>query len=505
MLRVVLWRWFMARKVGLALTALLLVAGALYFWVLQWQGNKPASYRTQALTRDDVSSKITATGSLQAVTSISVGSEVSGRVIALFVDYNSKVRKGQLLAQLDPSLFQAQVDQQTASLGDAQGAYDSALAGQDNAATSVSKATAAILGAQSQLESARSVVLNNRSSLLSAQADIAKGEAQLANSQRFSQRQKLLGQRDLIAKSDYDTAQSTFLQDRAALQSLRNQADGAQANLQAAESTVSARSADVRVAVLTRDGAVDQLAAARAQARSAGARVRQVRASLAQAEYTLSRSDLRSPIDGIVLNRKVTIGQTVAAQFQAPDLFTLAENLEQMQVEVAVDEADIGQVKAGAAATFTVDSFPEEKFTGRVSEVRQAPVTVQNVVTYTVIILTRNPRLQLMPGMTATVSIQVATHKAALLTSNAALRFRAPVAATPMSAGQSRATATLYTVAGQDLQAHSVRLGISDGIFTELLDTDLKAGDQVVLESTGTGNTTTQVKAATGRPGPPMF
>ena len=477
----------------MGLLVLILVGVSAYYWVSHLDSSAGADYRTEALKVGQVSSKVTATGSLQAVTRISVGSEVSGRVIRLFVDYNSKVTKGQLLAQLDPSLFQAQVDQQRAALSDAQAAYDNALAGQQNAGTAVARTEASILGAQAQLDGSRAVLANSGSTVLSSNANVSRALAQLENSQRFAERQKLLVARQLIAASDYDSARSTALQDRANLLSLQNQAEGARASLRNAQSTVAARQAEVGVARSTRDGAVAQLAAARAQQRSAGAKILQARASLAQAEYNLSRSDLRSPIDGVVLDRKVTIGQTVAAQFQAPDLFTLAEDLKQMQVEVAVDEADIGQVKVGAKSTFTVDSFPEENFTGVVSELRLAPVTLQNVVTYTVVIRAANPKLILMPGMTATVVIVVANRQQALLTSNGALRFKAPEGS-GSGPGQ-----LLYTLENDQLKPHPVKLGVSDGLYTELLDTNLKAGDKVVVESA------TGVKASATRTGGRLF
>ena len=484
-------------KNWLYLAALLLIGVALYAWVSRQGSSAKISYRTEPLRVGNVSMKVTATGSLQAVTRISVGSEVSGRVIRLFVDYNSKVRKGQLLAQLDPSIFQAQLEQQQAGLSDAQGAYDNAQAGQANAAITIEKSEASILGAQAQVDGARASLSNSRSALLSAGANTQKAVAQLDNSQLNSQRQELLSQRDLIARSDYDTARSTYLQDRANLQSVQNQAESARANLRSAESTLAARQADLGVARSTRDGAVAQWTAAQAQVRSAAARVRQAQANLDQARYNLDRTDLRAPIDGIVLDRKVTIGQTVAAQFQAPDLFTLAENLNQMQVEVAVDEADIGQVKVGAAATFTVDSFPEETFKGTVREVRQAPVTVQNVVTYTVVIRTGNPKLQLMPGMTATVGIRVATRQQALLVANGALRFKAP---TPLP------EPALYTLEDGQLKPHRVKLGISDGLQTEVLNSDLKEGDQVVVEAAGSaGSSSTRSGTNTSRPAARLF
>jgi HlyD family secretion protein len=492
----------LSHRVWFALLSVLLIGLAAYYWVQQRDASSQTSYRTEVLAIGNVASKITATGSLQAVTKISVGSEVSGRVIGLYVDYNSKVRKGQLLATLDPTLFQAQVDQQRASLQDAQAAYENSLAAHDNAATAIPRSQANILGAQAQVDSARAQLSNSGSAIATAQANVLRGQAQLDNSQRFSERQRQLVGRDLIAKSEYDQARSTGLQDQASVVSLKSQLEGLKASQLAAKSTVLARQSDVGVAYTNRDSALAQVSVAGAQTRSAAARVSQAQASLAQAQYNLSRSELRAPISGVVLDRKVTIGQTVAAQFQAPDLFTLAENLEQMQVEVAVDEADIGQAKVGAKASFTVDSFPREKFTGTVREIRQAPVTLQNVVTYTVVIRAANPKLLLMPGMTATVSIEVASRTDALLASNTALRF-SPSTETASNKSAKRSGSTLYTVDGKNLVPHSVKFGVSDGRFTELLETDLKKGSEVVVEAV-TGNIT--VKAtSTPRTGRKLF
>jgi HlyD family secretion protein len=247
--------------------------------------------------------------------------------------------------------------------------------------------------------------------------------------------------------------------------------------------------------------------------RSAEARVRLAQANVEQAQVNLGGTTLRSPIDGIVLDRKVTIGQTVAAQFQAPDLFTLAQNLDQMQVEAAVDEADIGQVRTGASATFTVDAFPEETFEGTVTEVRKAPLVTQNVVTYIVIIRTQNKGLRLMPGMTATVGIQVETREDVLLVANEALRFQPPAAVlktlqgsspspdgSPRGGGRRRGGGgpRLFTLENGQLVPHKIKTGITDGTNTELVEAEgLKEGDEVVVEALSA----TPKPVTTGNPG----
>ena len=307
------------------------------------------------------------------------------------------------------------------------------------------------------------------------------------------------------------TERATFLQDQASLASLQSQTEAARASYRSAEATLQARQADLVTATSTRDGARAQALAAAAQARSAAAKVRNAQASLRQSEINLSRTMLRAPIDGVVLDRKVTIGQTVAAQFQAPDLFTLAQNLEQMQVEVAVDEADIGQVHQGAKASFTVDAFPGQNFEGDVFEVRQAPINTQNVITYTVIVRTSNPQLKLMPGMTATVAIETGTATNVMLVANAALRFNPPASEL---APQPRPTeddkekwkgkgkgkegrrrgggvSRLFTLdpATKKLVQHRVRTGLTDGVNTEIKSRDLKAGDEIVTEASVPGIT----------------
>lgn len=480
---------------------LLLVGWAVYSWIsAEGEADKP-KYRTEPLTRGDLSSKVSATGSLQAVTKITVGSEVSGKIERLYVDFNSRVKKGDILAELDPSTFRAQVEQQQASLADAQASLDASRANQANSQASVHRSEATIESARAQIEQARAQVANNKASYEAAEANVDRGKADLDNTRVDFERATELRKRDLIAQSEVDDARALYRQSQASLSALESQKEAAQATYRASQASLSARQADLLSAQTERDGAMAQAAASAAQVRSAQAKVRQSQANLEQAQVNLGRTTLRSPIDGIVLDRKVTIGQTVAAQFQAPDLFTLAQNLDQMQVEAAVDEADIGQVKTGATATFTVDAFPEETFQGTVTEVRKAPVVTSNVVTYTVIIRTQNKGLRLMPGMTATVAIQVETREDVLLAPNEALRFQPPEGAlktlrssaspSPASSasprqgrrGGGRGGPRLFTVENGQLKPHRVETGITDGVSTEITESDLKEGDPVVVET----------------------
>ncbi len=510
----------------------LLVGLAVYYYVSQESAADKPRYRTEALTRGDVAAKVSATGQLQAVTKITVGSEVSGKIEQLYVDFNSRVKKGDILAQIDPSTFQAQVEQQQASLSDAQAALDGAVANRTNAEASIHRSEATIQSARAAIEQATAQVANSKAAYEAAQANIDRGKADLDNTRVDYERAAELKKRDLIAQSEVDDARALYRQSQASLSALESQKEAALATYRSTQAQLSARQSDLLSAQTERDGAIAQAAASSASVRSAQARVRQSQANLEQAQVNLGRTTLRSPIDGIVLDRKVTIGQTVAAQFQAPDLFTLAQNLDQMQVEAAVDEADIGQVKTGATASFTVDAFPEETFEGTVTEVRKAPVVTSNVVTYTVIIRTQNKGLRLMPGMTATVGIQVDTREDVLLAPNEALRFQPPEGAlknlrsaspspedSPRASrspggrrGGARGGPRLFTLENGELKPHRIKTGITDGQNTEITETDdLKAGDQVVVETitstpkpVSTGGSSGGQRGG-GRSGPRLF
>lgn len=509
-------------KPWLVLGAIVVVAIVTGVW--RWRSSASqgaADYETSPITRGTVSSRVTATGTLDAVTKITVGSEVSGIISQMYVDYNTLVEKGQPLAQIDPSSFQTQVDQQTASVNNAVAQYHNQVANKDNAEANIRSADASLEGTRARYETARATVANALAGVRSARATVEKAKADLVQAQTNYERYKTLLARDLVARSDRDTAYTQYLDARATLAQVSSGVDAAQATYRSAQASLRAAEADVDAARMRRDSAVSQRDAAAAQVRAAAALVAQCQANLAQAKVNLGRTTIRSPIKGLVLDRKITMGQTVAASFQAPDLFTLAQNLEQMQVQTSVDEADIGRVHKGAHATFTVDAYPNVKFEGRVSEVRQAPVTVQNVVTYTVILTTANPEHKLKPGMTATVSIDDETRTDVLLVPNAALRFKPPAldgkdGASPRPSASALASASpgaaeggrhghgehgkdhakdegprpvrVYTLDPSDpkrLASHHVIPGITDGTFTEIVKSDLKDGDAVVVGGGG--------------------
>jgi len=371
-------------------TAKVILAGAMALAVLAPAACKSgkAKYVTEKVTRGDITTTVTATGTVNPVTSVNVGTQVSGRIAALDADFNSPVKKGQIIATIDPSLFQAQVDQA-------------------------------------------------RANLANAKANLVKAQATEVDAKRTWDRYKNLFERDLTAKSQMDTAETAYLTAHA--------------------STVAAQTL------------VDQTSAA-----------------LRTAETNLFYTKIVSPVDGVVISRNVDLGQTVAASFQTPTLFVIAADLTKMQIDTTVDEADISSVKPGEEAEFTVDAYPEETFKGAVEQVRNAATTVQNVVTYDVVVKVDNEGLKLKPGMTADVSIITSIVKDVLRIPNAALRFKpaaAPAGASaPRPAPAERGPAVWVERNGQLVRV-PVKAGLSDGSYTELVSGDLKEGEDVVIES----------------------
>jgi len=311
-------------------------------------------YRTLKIERGEISSVVTATGTINPVTTVLVGSQISGTIKNLYADFNSRVREGQIIAQIDPAIFEAQVEQGRANL----------------------------LNAQAGL-------LNAQANLKNAQANLNKAEIAVLDAKRTLERNRELFEKKVIAQATLDTAQTTY-----------------------------------DTALAQREVAKAQLESAKSQVESSKAQVEQARASLKVSETNFRYTTIRSPVNGIVISRNVDVGQTVAASLSAPTLFTIAKDLTQMQVDTNVSEADIGRVTQGQEATFTVDAYPERVFRGKVTEIRNAPQTIQNVVTYDVVIQVDNRDLKLKPGMTANVSIQIEHKENILKIPNSALRFR---------------------------------------------------------------------------------
>jgi HlyD family secretion protein len=371
----------MKRAVSLGLVILLVAAGVWGYLYVQSRGQAP-QFRVARVERGPLTAAVSATGNLNAVITVQVGSQVSGQIKELFADFNSVVKRGQLIARIDPETFQAKVNQAQAEVESAQ---------------------ATVLNQQAQVERARADIETARAGLAEAKAQTARAQVSVVDTQRDLGRKTELSRRELIARSDLDSAQAV--------------SDSAAASLDAAKAKEQSLVAGV-------GSAQAQLRVAEAQLASARAQVSQKRAMLRQAEVDLGHTTIRAPVAGVVVSRQVDVGQTVAASLQAPVLFTIAQDLTKMQVDTSVDEADIGRIRLDGPATFTVDAFPGESFSGRVVQIRKAAQVVQNVVTYTVVVAVDNPDGRLLPGMTANVKLVVAEKPSVLRVPNAALRFR---------------------------------------------------------------------------------
>ncbi|QCO68292.2 efflux RND transporter periplasmic adaptor subunit [Luteimonas yindakuii] len=313
-------------KPALAVIALALVAGGAWWWQGSRASTGEGPWRTAPVERGDIRVAISATGTLSATSTVIVGSQISGQVTDVLVDFNDTVEAGQVIARIDPSTYQAQIDQ-----GNAQ--------------------------------------------VLSARASLAQAEAALRNAELDHRRKSDLGNTQLVARADVDLS-------RAALDQARAQRDAARAQI--AQQTASTRTSQVN----------------------------------------LERTVIRSPVDGVVLVRNIEPGQTVAASLQAPELFTIAEDLSKMQIQLEVDEADIGQVEVGQGVSFSVDAFPDRQFRGEVAQVRLSATNTNNVITYPVVVSVDNSDRTLLPGLTVNAEIEVSRRDGVLKVSNAALRYK---------------------------------------------------------------------------------
>ena len=359
----------MKKKYLFWILGILVIAGGAGGYTYYYKGPESAvKYRTVKAERGGLSAYVTANGTINPVITVLVGSQVSGTIQKLYADYNSRVKKDQLIAQIDPAIFQAQVSQAKAKLENAKASF---------------------LNAQADIATAKSNVESNK-------ANVLKSRVAVDDTKRSLDRALELFRRNLISASERDSAQTAQ--------------DSALAQLEASQAQQKASEAQL-------DSANAKLEAARAQ-------IKQAEAELELAQVNLDHTKILAPVNGIVISRNVDVGQTVAASLQAPTLFTIAQDLTEMQVDTNVSEADIGRVAIGQEATFTVDAFPNLTFQGKVTDIRNAPLTVQNVVTYDVVILVKNPELKLRPGMTANASILVAQRENVLKIPNSALRFR---------------------------------------------------------------------------------
>jgi HlyD family secretion protein len=417
-------------------------------------GEKPseATYLTAAVERGDLSTTVTATGTLNAVETVEVGSQLSGQVAELLVDFNDEVRQGQPLARLDPRTFESEVREAEAALEVAQ---------------------AQVLTQRAKLQTAVSEAAATRSRLKVAEAGVERALARLGETKRDLRRKQVLAGTETLAPAHVDQATTA---NKSAAAGLR----AAEAEMEVAKEAVVAAEAGQRMAD------ADVLYAEAAE--------RQQAAELDQARIDLARTVIAAPNDGVVIGRDVDRGQTVAASLEAKTLFTIAQDLRHMEVHAKVDEADIGQIRVGQRASFTVDAHPGRTFSGTVEQIRKASEVVENVVTYTVVLSARNADLALLPGMTAMIQVVVDEVEDVLKVPNAAVRFSPPksAAARPVANAAAAASASgspaVVWVLGADARPRAVRvtLGRSNESATELIDGPLRAGQPVIVGTAST-------------------
>jgi len=379
----------MKKLIVVVLVLAITVAGG---WVWLGRGNSGTEYRVAKVERGDLWVLVTATGAVQPVTQVQVGTQVTGTIEKLNADFNTRVKAGQVIAMIDQAPFLAKVAQ-------------------------------------------------DRANLARAEADVERAKATLEQAEKELVRAKELARRELISPSELDAA-------------------------------------------------VAQQASLAAQVKVAEATVAQAKATLESSQVNLGYTTIVSPVDGIVVSRNVDVGQTVAASLSAPTIFIIAASLKSMQIEASVSEADIGRIAEGQKVTFTVDAYRNRPWEGRVAQVRLSPTTVQNVVTYTVIVSVENPEEKLLPGMTANVSFQVDHREGVLKVPNAALRFTPPEEAAmpePPAAEAKRGPggargprSRLWVRKGTALAAVPVQAGATDGTFTEVVKGEIQEGQEVV-------------------------
>jgi HlyD family secretion protein len=434
------------KKVLLIVVILLLIAGSFAGWYFSGSTGSRGFFITEKASIGDIRTTISATGSLAALTTVEVGSQISGNILKLYADFNDKVSEGQLLAQLDSSTYEAQVQQAKANL---------------------ENAIAAEKSIEAQLKNLEASMLNAKSEIQISKANVRKAEVSVEDAERNYRRVKELFEKKLVSAADRDQALTALEMQKANL-------EASKAQLESAKTRIMSISA--------------QMEAEKAQKQGAIARVEQMQAQLNIAQINLSRTKIFSPIDGVVISREVDVGQTVAASLQAPRLFIIAQDLRQMQIDTAVDEADIGQVRKGQKVKFTVDAYRNKTFEGEIHQVRLSPVESSNVITYSVMVNLKNDELLLKPGMTANVEIVAANKTDVLRIPTKALYFKATgrMAEKLERVKESLATDSLpIWVKGKTPELRTVKMGISNNEYIEVLDGDLKEGEEVILSSEG--------------------
>jgi HlyD family secretion protein len=460
------------------IVGLAIVAAAIIAWIIIGAVNKRAAaprYLTAPVKYADINATIEETGTVIPVDEVDVGTQVSGTIATLSVDYNSIVHKGETLATLDPTSFEAATAQANAALNAADATAGAAAASADQSAASIRSADATAMQGQANADA--------------AVAAVGKAQAQVALSHATIVRDQDLLSKGYISQSQMDT-------DTAA-----NSANIA--DLRSATAALAAARAQAVAAAAQRDATVQQHNASTFQASAATAQSQAAQGQAQQADYNLSKATITSPIDGIVVSRAVSVGQTVAASFSTPTLFVIASSLKDMEVDVSVSEADVGQLKAGATASISVPAYPNVTFHGTVTQVRVNPNTVQNVVTYDAIVAVHDASARLKPGMTADVLIAISARKHVLVVPTAALLFKpagqggssaggaaqaspgtGPASATtpaPAIAGAPGSTVTVWTLVTGRPHPVQVVIGLTDGRNFEITSGDLSEGDRVII------------------------
>ena len=378
--------WLFAIPLALA------AAGGAYWW--HDRAPPPPPYRLARIDRGTIVASVSATGTVQPVTTVLVGSQLSGQVRELLADYNTAVRAGQIIARLDDDQLRARLAAARAELA---------------------QATSGVATARAQLDRLRAELTSAEAGIANADAQEARAQSQLDEAMRERERKRALIGRGAATAADLERAEAAALQAQASRAAARAQGEAARA---------------------ARNGAQAALLVAQTQIAGAEAQVAQREAVLRQVEVDLDRAEIKAPIDGVVIRRDVDVGQTVAASLQAPVLFTIAQDLRHVEIHVAVDEADVGRIRPGQEAQFSVAAYPTANFRGEVLMTRLGAQTIQNVVTYVVVISAENRDQRLMPGMTATVRLITDRRDDVLRAPNAALRWR------PVGAARGTDTAT---------------------------------------------------------------
>jgi HlyD family secretion protein len=404
------------------------------------------SYVSTPVVRQDLVQSVSATGTVNPQNTIAVGTQESGTISEIDADFNSHVKKGQILAKLDPTTLQAALDQANAALAQAQAQADAAEATAAGAGASVGTAAATQRAAQATAQAALATARSGAAGIASAQSNVTKSQSALALAQQTVARDEALLAQGFIAQSQLDSDRSNLVAAQTTLQAAQAAVQQAQLAAQAAGAQAAATVDQTSAQAYSTETAQSQAQTQVANAAAAEANVEAARAQVQTAESNLEKTVITSPVDGTVVSRGVSVGETVAASLQTPTLFSIAQDLDKMEVDLAVGEPDIGNVKPGDSVDLSVLAYPNRTYAGTVSQVRIDPATTNNVVTYTTVVLVDNRDGSLLPGMTANAQIHVAKAQNALVVPAAALAYRP--SATGTQHATHRATASAKTPSG---------------------------------------------------------